>query len=102
MLVTFSRRLRKADEKIASLTFFDSYGKIAKVLLELIGSKGENENGHIVLNLSLARQEVADMAGVSRETVTRIFHEFQIRGCLEVAGKKITILKQALLERELL
>ncbi|MBI5185627.1 MAG: Crp/Fnr family transcriptional regulator [Nitrospinae bacterium] len=103
MLITVSRRLRKADEKIASLTFSDSYGRVAQVLLDLIEKKREEEPSLAhVLALSFSRQELANMAGVSSETFTRILHEFQIRGCLKVEGRNILVLDEAVLKREVI
>jgi CRP-like cAMP-binding protein len=103
MLIAVSRRLRKADEKIASLTFSDSYGRVAKVLLDLIEKKREEEPSLAhVLALTFSRQELANMAGVSRETFTRMLHEFQVQGCLKVEGKKILVIDEAVLKREVL
>lgn len=101
MLVAMSRRMRKADEKIASLTFSDSYGKAARVLLELLEKeKGAGKKASEPLELSFSRQEMANMAGISRETFTRILHEFQVRGCLRVERKKIVIQDESILRRE--
>ena len=101
MLVALSRRMRKADEKIASLTFSDAYGKTARVLLDLLEKeKGASEKASDSLELSFSRQEMANMAGISRETFTRILHEFQVRGCLRVEGKKIVIQDESILRRE--
>lgn len=94
-------RLRKADEQIGSLTFLDSFGKVAHTLLDLASQEGERKNGSIVLNLRFTRQELANMAAVSRETLTRILYEFQARGCLKVEGKKIVILDEGLLRQEM-
>lgn len=100
MLVALSRRLRKTDGKIASLTFFDSYGKVARVLLDFMEIHGNGNRGKISFSLPCSRQEMADMVGISRETVTRILNEFQVRGCLKMDGRKIIILDEAVLRRE--
>lgn len=95
-----NRRLRKANDKIASLTFFDVYGKVAKTLLDLIKEKGDQAGEQVILELPFSRQELANMAGTSRESLTRILYEFQVRGCLKLEGRKITILNEAILRRE--
>lgn len=100
LLEVMSQRLRRTTENISNLTFFDAYGKVAKCLLELTDKSGREEAEGIVLNLKLSRQELANMAGLTRETFARILKEFQVGGCLVTKGKKITILKKDQLERE--
>lgn len=100
MLATLCRRLRKTDEKIASLRFADSYGKVAKVLLNLAEEHGVMADGSIVVDLNLDRQQFADHAGTTRETATRILNEFQKNGCIAINKRKITILNETALRRE--
>ncbi len=102
MVAILCRRLRKTNEKVANLSFFDAYGKVAKILLDLIEVKGVKENNQIILDLPLSRQEMASMSGITRMTLSRILNEFQIRGCLKIEGKKITIFDEAILKREVL
>lgn len=100
LLKLLSQRLRTTTDNIANLAFFDAYGKVAKCLLDMEDRIGEKEEDGMVLNLKLSRQELANMAGLTRETFTRILREFQIRGCLDIKGKKLTIRDRNLLERE--
>lgn len=102
MMVLQSRRLRKIDEKIASLAFFDSYGKVARLLLDIAEESGEKVDGNIVINTNLTRQQLASIAGLTRETLTRIMGEFQERGAIEVDGRKIVILNESVLKREVM
>jgi CRP-like cAMP-binding protein len=102
MVTILCRRLRKTNEKVANLTFFDAYGKVAKVLLDLIAVKGVKDSNQIVIDTPLSRQELASMSGITRMTLNRILNEFQIRGCLKLEGKKITIFNEAILKREIL
>lgn len=99
-MATLSRRLRKTNEKIGNLTFFDAYGKVARVLLDLIELNGKKTGKKIILNVPVSRQEMASMTGISRQTLNHILNEFQVRGCLEVDGKKITIHDENILKRE--
>lgn len=101
MLATFCRRLRKTDEKIASLRFADAYGKVAKAILEIADENGTRKETGIEISRMPSRQDLADMAGVTRETATRVLIEFQKSGCLKVEGKTISILNEAMLRREL-
>ena len=102
MLTELSNRLRTTTENISNLTFFDAYGKVARCLLDLAEKIGKNEGDGMSLELTLSRQELANMAGLSRETFARILKEFQIRGCLKVQGKKITIVDEKVMRREII
>lgn len=101
MLATMSRRLRKTDEKIASLRFADSYGKVAKVILDLAEEHGTRVDGMIVVDLNLNRQAFADHAGTTRETATRILNEFQRSDYIMISKRKITVMNESVLRREL-
>ncbi|MGR3319947.1 MAG: Crp/Fnr family transcriptional regulator [Candidatus Anammoxibacter sp.] len=100
MMVVLSRRLRAANDEIASLNFLDSHGKVARVLLAFITNRGKHKNGKVVIDLPISRQEMAEMAGVSRETFSRILNKFKVMGCLEVKGKQIIIINQETLKEK--
>src|SRR3989304_6278282 len=102
IMTVLSRRLRKTDEKIGNLRFADAYGKVAEIILDIADESGIRNKSDIVVNLKLNRQGLADFAGVSRETVTRILNEFKKSGCIKMEKGKITILNEAMLRRELI
>ena len=64
--------------------------------------EGITEGDSIALKLNYSRQELAGMAGLARETFTRILHEFEERGYLTVSRKKILIVDKAFLTREII
>jgi CRP-like cAMP-binding protein len=101
MLATLSRRLRKANEKIGAAMFSDAYGKVSRVLLDLIPEGGMTSPNGIWVDLKLTRQELAAMAGVTRETFIRILKELEKAGSIRVEGKQVVILKQDDLSREI-
>ena len=102
MLTELSDRLRVTTENISNLTFFDAYGKVAQCLLSLADKLGTREEEGVTMQLTLSRQELANMSGLSRETFARILKEFQVRGCLKVQGKKIVILNEKVMRREII
>lgn len=102
MLTELSDRLRVTTENISNLTFFDAYGKVAQCLLSLADKLGTREEDGVTMQLTLSRQELANMSGLSRETFARILKEFQVRGCLKVQGKKIVILNEKVMRREII
>jgi CRP/FNR family transcriptional regulator/CRP/FNR family cyclic AMP-dependent transcriptional regulator len=100
MTAVLSKRLRKANELIHSLAFFDVYGKVARVLLNLAAEKGRVTEQGTVIDMRLTQQELADLAGMTRETMARTLRDFQQAGCLRVDSGIITILEIDMLHRE--
>jgi CRP/FNR family transcriptional regulator, cyclic AMP receptor protein len=101
MLVTMSQRLRQADQKIARLALASASGKVANALLELLAEQGGRAvDGGIAIDLRLTRKELANLAGVARETLVRTLAEFQRRGWVGLDKRTIVVLKQAVLRQE--
>ncbi len=100
MLTTLSRRLRKADEKISRLVFADAYEKVASVLIEIVEEKKIPLNIGTEVPLLLTRKELADLAGLSRETLTRVIADFQRAGVVRIEGRRIAIVNPAKLRHE--
>ncbi len=100
MLTALSRRLRKADEKISRLVFADAYEKVASVLMDIIAEKKIPLNIGTEIPLSLTRKELADVAGLSRETLTRVIADFRKAGLVRVDGRRLVIVNPVKLTRE--
>lgn len=93
-----ARRLRRAQEEIASLALKDAGQRLAARLLELADRHGQREGDGIAIDLNLSRQELGNMIGVSRETATRLLHQFQREKIIEIDGSRITIRKPLILQ----
>ena len=91
VLAELSKRLRRADAIIGNLALLDVYGRVARFLRELAKSEGEHSAGEVVIRARPTQQEIASMIGTSRETVSRALSEFQRRGYVELAGKRIIL-----------
>ena len=48
-------------------------------------------NGTVKFNLTLTHEEIAQMIGASRETVTRLFADFKKEGLLQIKGSSMTL-----------
>jgi len=72
--------------------------KFARFLLEQ-ASEGRKEEGEVRLTLTLTHEEIAQMIGSSRETVTRLFSDFKKRQLLQVKGSSVLIQDIASLRR---
>lgn len=100
MLTTLSRRMRKANEKISRLVFADAYEKVASVLMDIVEERKIPLNVGTEILLSLTRKELADLGGISRETLTRVMAEFQRAGVVRIGRRRIVIINPAKLKRE--
>src|SRR6516225_2661510 len=74
--------------------------KLARFLLDLSEDRGDAK-GEIRVTLTLTHEEIAQMIGTSRETVTRLFADFKKRQLLQVKGSTVIIKNKTELERVL-
>lgn len=71
--------------------------KLARFLLDL-SADHDNGKGEIRVTLTLTHEEIAQMIGASRETVTRLFGDFKKKQLLQVKGSTLIIKDKAGLE----
>ena len=77
---TLARRLREADDDLAATTFLSVKGRLARALLNLAEFVGEDDGGgRIQLRLKISQGDLAAMAGVARENVSRTMSEWRTR-----------------------
>jgi len=74
--------------------------RIARVLLELAKSVGEEkEGGKISIEIPITRQDIAEMTGTTVETAIRIMSKWKKEGIIHTERGYIEILKKRELER---
>lgn len=93
-----SRNYYTAYEEIKTLGLASSPAeKFAKLLLSW---SGDGKDGKALqVRLSLTHEEIAEMIGTTRETVSRLFSEFKKKQLLQVKGATLTIRNRAALEQ---
>lgn len=84
-------RLRQALELVRDLSFKQVPHRLAGLLLKLGDEYGEATEAGVLINLSLSRQDLADIVGTSRETVTRELKKMERSGLLDIDRRLITI-----------
>lgn len=82
IIKTLCHRLARADRDIKNLALGDARTRVACVLVD---SKGETED------IRLTHQEIADMAGLTRETTTRTLKQMSDENVIETRNRKINI-----------
>ncbi|WP_374619546.1 Crp/Fnr family transcriptional regulator [Devosia sp.] len=82
-------RLRRSDERMADLAFFDLPARLAKIVLAR--AKAAPAGGP--LRLSDAQSTLASLAGASRETVNRCLRRWEKDGLVLIEERRIVLLK---------
>ena len=86
-----SRSYYTAYDEIRTLGLANSPAeKFAKLLLSWRSNPGA-ASGPQHVNLTLTHEEIAEMIGTTRETVSRLFSDFKKKGILQVKGTHLTI-----------
>lgn len=92
LLSELTQRLRNADMKIKALSLKDAEGKVATVILQLADDIGKIKQGTVEIDKLPLQQDLANMAGTSRETISRTLHSFAKKGMVELEGSKLKII----------
>ncbi len=93
LLMELALRLRKTDMHLEYLTLSDAEGKIASILIELAEENGTYKMGDVTLGHMPMQQDIANMAGTTRETVSRMMKKLEEKNWLSRDGQKVVIRK---------
>lgn len=94
-----SDKYSAACHEIRSLGLaYSAAEKLAKLLLEWASKEGEPGEQGSRVKLDLTHEEIAEMIGTSRETVTRLFADLRKRQIVHVKGATLLIRNRAVLE----
>ncbi|MDF2814110.1 MAG: Crp/Fnr family transcriptional regulator [Paenibacillus sp.] len=100
LLEVTMNRLRRANEQIHDLTFLDVRTRILKTVYQLSLDYGELKQGQTQIAVKLTHQELANMVGTVRESVTKVLQELQEEGTISVDHKMITIIDMPKLKKK--
>ena len=93
-----SHNYYSAYEEIRSLGLTNSPGqRFAQLLLGWSAERGDS-NHSLHLHLVLTHEEIAEMIGTTRETVTRLFADFKKKHFIQSKGSSLVILNKLALE----
>ena len=87
LIKTLIFRARGQLNNVHSLASLDVYGRVARLLLDL----ASEEDGRLVIQGKLTKQEIANRVGASREMISRVFKDLSVGGYIEVEKNRITI-----------
>ena len=92
LLKELARRLRKSDRQIASLSLSDAEKRIALCIIRFADEQGVIQNGKVNIPKTPIQQDIANMAGTSRETVSRALGLLEKEDLIERNGRELIIL----------
>ena len=99
LLGEMTRRLRRADETIASLALHDVESRLVRTLERLAKEEGEQTDGGMLLRRRPTQQDLANMVGSCRETISRTFTSMIKRGLIVPRGRALVLTRQLLEKR---
>ena len=88
LLQSLSSRLRESWKRIQLLNFNDAAQRIKMLFLMLAETYGKETPRGVLLSIKLIHQDIADMTGLTRETVTRVLDKLQKAGEIKVLENK--------------
>ncbi|SUZ70106.1 uncharacterized protein METZ01_LOCUS22960 [marine metagenome] len=91
LLEELTNRLRKSDQQIESLSLSDVEQRIGITLIRLAEELGTIKQGSVKIKNLPFQQDIANMAGTSRETVSRTFKLLEEKGLLSRQGRQLVI-----------
>jgi len=92
LLKELAHRLRRSDSQIKSLSLQNATGKVASTLLRIADDSGKIHLGQVEIPRLPPQQDLANMAGTSRETISRVLKALAKEGYLKKEGSRLIIL----------
>jgi CRP/FNR family cyclic AMP-dependent transcriptional regulator len=96
---TLITRLIQADRQIKNLALGNSRAKIADILLQLSSEFGGEGEDSSKVGVRLTHQELADLAGLARETTTKLLNEFVKDEAILLKDREIEIVDKNKLQQ---
>src|SRR5499425_314173 len=91
MTKVLAQRRREVESKIENLVFKDVNSKLAELLLRLADEYGVDDARGTLVALKITHQEMANLIGSTRETVSLTLAQFKRKGLIQTEGRKVII-----------
>jgi CRP/FNR family transcriptional regulator, cyclic AMP receptor protein len=96
-----AQRLRETDKVVAASSFLSLKGRVARTMLELAEHFGQEVGSdRIVIRQKIGQNDLAAMAGIARENVTRVLNDWQRRKVVSRLSGYYCIENRAQLENQ--
>ncbi len=91
IIKVLSRKLFNSQQKVKELALGDTYMRTAQTIIKLAEQHGKKTEEGLEVKLDISRQELANMIGTARETVSRALSQFKKEGSVDISGKNIIV-----------
>jgi CRP/FNR family transcriptional regulator, cyclic AMP receptor protein len=91
-----SKRLASVERDLAEFGHTWSYHRLARVLLQLAENYGKEVPNGTLINIRLTHEDLANLIGTSRETVTTQLNRFTRMGLLKRDARRFIVAKSKL------
>tara|TARA_S200000501_G_C20867954_1_gene762846 strand:- start:3323 stop:3997 length:675 start_codon:yes stop_codon:yes gene_type:complete len=91
LLSELAKRIRHSDQQIEALSLDDAEHRIGVCILNLAEDNGVIRKGQVTIKKLPYQQDIANMAGTSRETVSRVLKLLVEKGFVTKSGHTLTI-----------
>jgi CRP/FNR family transcriptional regulator len=86
-------RLRQVWAQVQNLSYSTADDRIRAGILQLSRKHGVQDARGIIIDLKITHQELAELVGTSRETVTRTLAQLKKQGILRLENRRIIVLR---------
>ena len=91
LMCELAKRLRKSDQQIEALSLSDAEHRIGVSLLNLAEDMGVIRKGKVTIQNLPFQLDIANMAGTSRETVSRVLKLLENKNMISKVGHTLVI-----------
>jgi CRP/FNR family cyclic AMP-dependent transcriptional regulator len=101
VVVTLAARLRRANDETAASSFLTVKARVARALLHLAEHLGQKDkSGKTLIAHNLRQEDIAAMAGIARENVSRTLSEWRRHNVIAKKSAFNYMIDEAALRRE--
>jgi CRP/FNR family cyclic AMP-dependent transcriptional regulator len=92
LIAALTRRLRETNERVARQSFQTVPSRVAGVLTQLIAEEASTQGGQGV-TIRMTQADLAQLAGTSRESVSRFLATLERAGVVRVGRGRVTVIE---------
>jgi CRP/FNR family cyclic AMP-dependent transcriptional regulator len=86
-------RRHRIERRLKNLLFLSNRDRLIHLLLDLAEQFGETSDEGVRLRIKLAHQELANLIGSTRETVTILLGQLKVEGLVSIGRRKIVLIE---------
>jgi CRP/FNR family transcriptional regulator len=93
LVVALTRRVRETNERVARQSFQTVPSRVAGVLSQLVSEADSDGGGRDGVTIRMNQSDLAQLAGTSRESVSRFLAVLERAGVVRVGRGRVTVLE---------